>query len=711
MKKSLLLLIAFVVTLTAKGSHILGSDIRYEYTGSNYRLELTVYQSCGGVAATDSSLVNIQSALCSINISDWLPLYRIDTLDDVLCQLPGTGCGTNNALLIAYHYSDTISLSSCSDWKISYTNGSRGVLDNIMNAPTYNLYVEAFLDNSTAPNSSPVFGGDPPVVSSVSSLMHHYCQALDIEGDSLSYQMIVPQQSATMNLTYALGYSGAAPMGAGGAAALNTTNGLLSLNAANTGKYGLAMRIYDYRNGAIVGYSSRDWAVSILPASAVTPPVPGPANSFITTACPGGASSINLSFIDSTATDSVFLLVQPQNAFPYTITYANGVGIATANISWVNPNTLNPVTTPYFFLKVLAYNHTCPLKGATWYTILVKTAQCNTDSVWAGDANGDYTVTLYDPLAVALAYGKTGPARTGASTAWAAQYCTPWAWSFNNNVNYKHADCDGNGIVDNADLTAITANYGQFHLKEGQAPYKGTGVPSLYFDHTGINASPGATVTVPIKLGSAAQMMNNIYGLAAQIRVAGITPGAPAISYPVSWIGTATGTVRFSRITGSNTIDWAYARNNQQNVSGQGTIAALSFTIPSGTPAGQQIVLSLQQARLINAAGATITDFNALADTLHVVPTNVGTVTTASFNAVIVPNPATHAVLYLSAPSKNMPVSVHITDIAGRMVWKTDRGLNGATEIALPNALMNGVYFVRISDGTAVATIKWMKSE
>ena len=712
MRKILLSLLTLVAGITAQAANIIGGDLRYEYTGSAYKVELSLYTTCDFPLNIASNYVTISSS-CAASSSLALTQYATDTLFDMYCPSTAAGCASNAYYLI-YRYSGTIaSLAPCSDWKLSYSYGSRpATVNNLNNAQNYNLYLEAFLNNSAAPNSSPVIGTDPDFVIVSNAFVTTPFQTLDIEGDSISGAFYQPLSAAGTSVPYAAGFSLNSPMS--GPALLDIPGGTLRVRAAFTGRCALAVRVSDYRNGVLVGYSSRDWNTSIGVGNDHKVPLPIPGSSFLANACPGGATTATFHFADSLSTDSVYLAVKPQNTFSYATTYTNGTGLtgSTATTTWTTPSSLNPATTPYYFLKVRARDNNCPMQEFNTYTLLVRTAPCVADSVWPGDANADKIVNLYDPLYVALAYGKTGAARTGATTLWNAQVCAPWALNFNTGINMKHADCDGNGTVDNTDLAAITANYGMVHPRgSGETQYRGTGVPDLYFDHTGITATPGSTVTIPIKLGNATQSMNNILGLATHIVVSNITPTNMSIAYPSSWIGTAANTVRFSKSTSSNSIDWAYARNNQQNASGQGQIGAITFTVPMGT-ANQNVVLSMQNVKMIDATGATITGYNVLNDTLHISPTGVGSVNTPAFQAMIVPNPSFgNATLSLSMQYAGT-LQVLVTDIAGRKVWTSNNTFAaGSQSIALPTNLPNGMYMVHVSDGTGSNVVKWLKAD
>jgi hypothetical protein len=70
-----------------------------------------------------------------------------------------------------------------------------------------------------------------------------------------------------------------------------------------------------------------------------------------------------------------------------------------------------------------------------------------------------------DILPIGRFFGLTGPARTGGSTTWNAQTVTIWG-----NSDATHADCDGNGAVEAADVGAIVSNYGRTHTSPPDAP-------------------------------------------------------------------------------------------------------------------------------------------------------------------------------------------------------------------------------------------------
>lgn len=83
-----------------------------------------------------------------------------------------------------------------------------------------------------------------------------------------------------------------------------------------------------------------------------------------------------------------------------------------------------------------------------------------------GDANGDGRVDMMDLAPVAFAIGRqnsgnsVGPGRIelDSSGKWAKKWTDTWIWDgpVKQTINYVHADCDGNGVVDKDDFKTIT---------------------------------------------------------------------------------------------------------------------------------------------------------------------------------------------------------------------------------------------------------------
>lgn len=709
MNKFLLFLLFTCLSTRLFASHLQGAELRYEFNGTNYTIFLTMYADCSGITPPTVSTVAISSVSTSTSFNLTLPQVS-STVNSMACPSQVTNCVNPTSFIPGFKsvvYSATTTLSPANDWVISYSAGARNSSNNMMSG---NLYVQTTLDNSAAINSNPVVTGQPYFYMIANSTMTIPLQAADYDGDSIAYEMVQPLAGAGAPLFYAGGmYSVSAPFGTGGTCTLNNTTKTLTVKSTSMGRFVLALKVKEYRNGNLISSYTRDFSMMVTSGSGtITFPVSG--STFTATTCPGQVNSVTVNFTDAGG-DSVFVTPTTPviSGFTFTTTTTSGIGVGSATINWTTPSGLNPATLPYFQVKLHAEDNMCP-KAMQDYILTVYTKQCVADSVWPGDANGDYTVNIYDPLAIAIANGQTGAARTGASTSWTAQVCLPWTNSFiTTNVNMKHADCDGNGTVNTTDLGAVTANYGLTHPK-GDLQHKQTGAPPLYFDLAGVNLKPGTTVSIPIKLGDATATVANVYGIATRITVNGIQMTAPTVTTTGSWFGNSSNTLNFTKTT-SVTADWAHARTDHQAISGNGTIGQLNFTVPANAKQGTAVKFTFGMTKLIDKDGNEITGYDEQdGNTIIPFTESVGSVVANGMSAVIVPNPSYGAAELQFELSQPSDVEVKVVDIVGKVIWQQAASFNaGNNSVKLPASIAHGLYMVQWNTtAQSNGTVRWM---
>lgn len=113
-----------------------------------------------------------------------------------------------------------------------------------------------------------------------------------------------------------------------------------------------------------------------------------------------------------------------------------------------------------------------------------------TDFVWPGDANTDGLVDLKDLNIVSALIGTEGQARVQGNTAWTNQYSPDWnRATATSPINAKHADANGDGLVDAADAQVIIQNYNQSNKIIPQGVF--------FFDPALSSSSPVAEVIAP----------------------------------------------------------------------------------------------------------------------------------------------------------------------------------------------------------------------
>lgn len=136
---------------------------------------------------------------------------------------------------------------------------------------------------------------------------------------------------------------------------------------------------------------------------------------------------------------------------------------------------------------------------------------CTNDCVWPGDANNDGTANHYDLLAIGVNHGATGKTRPGLLN-WAAKAAEAWLLK-----DQKHADADGNGLIDKADFEVTKMNYQQKRPDYVSLPdtYPVGPELSVYSIPTNnfTNITPGKKILANIKLTGVSELQGLAFSL------------------------------------------------------------------------------------------------------------------------------------------------------------------------------------------------------
>jgi hypothetical protein len=85
-----------------------------------------------------------------------------------------------------------------------------------------------------------------------------------------------------------------------------------------------------------------------------------------------------------------------------------------------------------------------------------------TDCVLPGDTDKDGLASVYDLLPLGVGFGTEGPSRQGnasANMAWSPQFAPDWGISSPAGIDYKHLDCNGDGLINELDAEVVDLNY------------------------------------------------------------------------------------------------------------------------------------------------------------------------------------------------------------------------------------------------------------
>ncbi|MGI4862571.1 MAG: hypothetical protein ACRYFZ_01515 [Janthinobacterium lividum] len=267
----LTLLLGLGALRSAQASHIRGGDVSYASTAPTTagvpRYHVVVRQFVepvtNGLITTTVPLVASRGCGATGTNTFTVTAPRTQLLDATTLT-----CGSTGPLYQVAVYEADLDLPA-GQWLLSVTLNARTTsLLNLLNAPTQNCYLVAYLDNTlTTQDVSPVFQSLRQPYLNVAAFTPHNLSAFDANGDSLRYEIIQPLGACNQPLV-------AYPSTFVPHFAVDASTGLLTPTVAGIstigGSYNITVKVSEYRriNGSwqLIGYVIRDTLYIPLPA-------------------------------------------------------------------------------------------------------------------------------------------------------------------------------------------------------------------------------------------------------------------------------------------------------------------------------------------------------------------------------------------------------------------------------------------------------------
>ncbi len=270
---------------TAKATHIVGSDISFRCLGgAQYQVVVTVYRDCSGVSAPTSIIVDVASTCgtstvtCAQTLSPQCDPPANSCEVSQLCPSAVSTCqgGTLPGVQV-YTYAGNVTIQpNCGLYTFSYDDCCRNTLTNLADPapPSLGFRVQATLNsNLVTCNTAPVFTSLPVPYFCVNQLVNYSHGAIDADGDSLVYQLTAPLDQGGLPLTYNGGLSPTNPMPTSGAFQFDSLTGQMTFTPTQQGAFAVAVLVYEYRNGVLIGTTMRDIQIVIINCSNNTPTI------------------------------------------------------------------------------------------------------------------------------------------------------------------------------------------------------------------------------------------------------------------------------------------------------------------------------------------------------------------------------------------------------------------------------------------------------
>lgn len=359
---------------TINASHVQGGNITYACLGGNqFEVTLALYRDCAGVSAPTSVSINRKSVSCGINSNFTLTAIPGTGIEVTpICPTSITQCsGGTLPGVQEYIYKGIVTLPPCSDWVLSYSLCCRNSAINTIATPaSMNMYIEATLNNLAFPcNDSPTFSNRPvPFV----CVGQPYCfnnGALDPDGDSLSYTLIPPRHTATVNVTYLPGYSATQPLASTPPCSFNPITGDMCVTPTLIQVSVFTVLVKEWRGGILVGSVMRDIQIRTITCTNANPYLNGINNTGVYTmnACLGTPITFNIPTFDVNASQNVTL---SWNAGIAGATMSLGSGSRPTGVFTWTPTAADVSSIPHCFTVTVTDNN-CPLFGSQTYSFCI----------------------------------------------------------------------------------------------------------------------------------------------------------------------------------------------------------------------------------------------------------------------------------------------------------------------------------------------------
>lgn len=463
---SCILGVCMAIALQFKTSHLYathaqGADISYQCLGGNqYRITVSFYRDCAGVAAPGSVTVDLNSASCG------------ESLNLNLTPVPGTGqevspvCATMNTTCTGgsypgvqeWQYSGVITLpASCTDWVFSFALCCRNnAITNINTPGSDDIYVEANLDNLNYPcNNSPVFSNPPVPFICVGQTYCFNHGANDADGDSLVYSLITPMTSPTTTVTYLPGWTSTQPLTSSPAVSIDPLTGDICMTPTNLEVTVMAVEVFEYRSGVLIGSVIRDIQVRVINCTNTLPTLSGinGTNNFMASVCAGNTLTFNVFSADEDP--GQILTMTWNNAITGATFTTAGSPYPTGTFTWT-PTAADITTVPYCF-TVTVTDDACPFNGSQTMAFCITVSGLNVN-VTPSDAN----------------CGASNGSATSAVSGGTAPY--NYNWSSGSTADFDTGIPAGNYTLTVADATGCSSTV-PFTIGPGTAPGNLTTTP------------------------------------------------------------------------------------------------------------------------------------------------------------------------------------------------------------------------------------------
>lgn len=394
LKKLLITIVCLFLFNNLFASHYQGYDMSLISLGNNmYKIRLKIYRDVTGAGMPTTESLTIKRNFDNGTVQT-ISLPRVQqypiTYDAKECLAPGA----NTKLEMHVYESAATNFSALNSTAGYYaTTGSccrAPGIANVLNSSSAGIqFVMDFPRlNTTSPyinNSSPEFKSDPLTYFCVGKSYAYDMNVVDPNGDSLVFSLVKNLDQGTSKpfptIDYAPGYNLLTNIMDGlPDINVNAQTGLISFIATRAGRYLIAIKCEEYRNGVKIGEIRREFMLETVVCNDITPISKvndSTRNTFVDTIYYGENYKINFKSFDS-PTDTLEMILLPrvnidENIFNQNtynakwgvvgktdslVQIIQGVGTVESEFAWT-PKCEHVRDKPYAF-TIITRDRTCP---------------------------------------------------------------------------------------------------------------------------------------------------------------------------------------------------------------------------------------------------------------------------------------------------------------------------------------------------------------
>jgi hypothetical protein len=378
MKKILLSIFLFFIVMIndSIASHAMGADLTYRCLGGNvYEVKYTFYRDCAGIPAPPTIDIQILSSCFTMPAFNLNPTSTSPTEISPICPSDTSYC--NGGMYIGIEewiYQGQITLPGpCHDWTFSHSENARNAsITTITGSGSDDLFVYSFLNNTNGLcNNSPTFSNLTTLFTCEGQQFCFNHGAFDIDGDSITYQIITPRNGPNLydTVSYLFPYSASQPLISNPPAVFNPSTGDFCFTPIQIDVTVFAILVNEYRNGILIGQVERDLQITVLPCNNIMPSLNGP-NGFATFQLEACSNQQNCFYIESVDPDiSNTTVIDWDSTIPNMIFSHTQANRDVANFCWT-PTSADTANNPHCFTLTVRDDN-CPYMGIQTYSVCI----------------------------------------------------------------------------------------------------------------------------------------------------------------------------------------------------------------------------------------------------------------------------------------------------------------------------------------------------